>query len=216
MPRRENIRMSKGNIIFLNGTACSGKSTIAKALQETLDGFYLHTGIDHYLENLPEKFNVFSDDLDPQTAEGVLWVMTNNQQVIEVRIGPAGFRIIKGMYRAIAAIAEAGNDLIVDDALFERRSLREAVHTLYTFDVMFVGVRCPLEVAEFREQERGNPARGLARAHFALVHAHGLYDLEVDTSVSSPEECALQIKQRLQRGPEPSAFRQLRDTWVSL
>jgi chloramphenicol 3-O phosphotransferase len=207
--------MSKGNIIFLNGTACSGKSTIAKALQETLDGFYLHTGIDHYLENLPEKFNVFSGGLDPQTAEGVLWVMNNNQQVIEVRIGPAGFRIIKGMYRAIAAIAEAGNDLIVDDALFEHRSLREAVHTLYTFDVMFVGVRCPLEVAESRERERGNPALGLARAHFTQVHAHGLYDLEVDTSVSSPEECAMQIKQRLQQGPGSSAFRQLRDTWVA-
>jgi chloramphenicol 3-O phosphotransferase len=207
--------MSRGNIIFLNGTACSGKSTIAKALQETLDGFYLHTGIDHYLENLPKKFNAFSDGLDPQTAEGVLWVMNSDQQVSEVRIGPAGFRIIKGMYRAIAAIAEAGNNLIVDDALFERRSLREAVHTLYRFNALFVSVRCPLEVAEFRERERGNPARGLARAHFTLVHAHGLYDLEVDTSVSSPEECALQIKRRLQQGPEPSAFRQLRDAWVA-
>lgn len=215
MPHRESIRMSTGNIIFLNGTACSGKSTIAKALQETLDGFYLHTGIDHYLENLPEKFNMFSDGLDPQTAEGVLWVMADDQQVSEVRIGSAGFRIIKGMYRAIAALAEAGNDLIVDDALFERRSLREAVNTLYKFNVMFVGVRCPLEVAERRERDRGNPARGLARAHFTMVHAHGLYDLEVDTSAFSPEECALQIKQRLQEGPEPSAFRQLRDTWVA-
>jgi chloramphenicol 3-O phosphotransferase len=207
--------MSKGNIIFLNGTACSGKSTLAKALQETLDGYYLHTGIDHYLENLPEKFNMFSDGLNPQTAEGVLWVMTGDQQVSEVRIGPAGFRIIKGMYSAIAALAEAGNDLIVDDAMFERRSLREAIHTLCRFNVLFVGVRCSLEVAERRELERGNPARGLARAHFALVHAHGLYDLEVDTSVSSPEECALQIKRRLERGPEASAFRQLRDSWAA-
>jgi chloramphenicol 3-O phosphotransferase len=41
------------------------------------------------------------------------------------------------------------------------------------------------------------------------VHAHGLYDLEVDTSGLSPEECAYTIQRRLENGPPPSAFQHL-------
>jgi len=41
------------------------------------------------------------------------------------------------------------------------------------------------------------------------VHAPGIYDLEVDTSVLSPEECAGVIRQRLDDGPPPSAFQRL-------
>jgi hypothetical protein len=35
------------------------------------------------------------------------------------------------------------------------------------------------------------------------------YDVEVDTSRLSPEECANAIRQRLESGPPPSAFQRL-------
>ena len=41
------------------------------------------------------------------------------------------------------------------------------------------------------------------------VHAHGLCDLEVDTSRLSPEECANTIQRRLEDGPPPPAFQRL-------
>ena len=41
------------------------------------------------------------------------------------------------------------------------------------------------------------------------VHNPAIYDLEVDTSLLSPEECAATIRERLDDGPPPSAFRQL-------
>src|SRR5213080_3086391 len=41
------------------------------------------------------------------------------------------------------------------------------------------------------------------------VHVPGIYDLEVDTSVLSPTECADAIRRRLDEGPPPSAFRRL-------
>ncbi len=41
------------------------------------------------------------------------------------------------------------------------------------------------------------------------VHMPGIYDLEVDTSVLSSEECAALIQQRLTDGRPPSAFQQL-------
>ena len=41
------------------------------------------------------------------------------------------------------------------------------------------------------------------------VHVPGIYDLEVDTSLLSAEECAELIRRRLEDGPPASAFRQL-------
>jgi chloramphenicol 3-O phosphotransferase len=51
-------------------------------------------------------------------------------------------------------------------------------------------VHCPLAVAEQREQERGDRIVGTVRGQHALVHTFRNYDLDVDTSVATPEECA--------------------------
>lgn len=72
-----------------------------------------------------------------------------------------------------------------------------------------VSVRCSLEVLEAREQARANRSPGQARVQVIAVHNPGVYDLEVDTSLRSPEECALQIKQRLQARP-PTAMHWLK------
>lgn len=85
-----------GTVIFLNGGSSSGKTRIAKALQESLDGYYLHTGIDHYMERLPAKFDVISDGSGAQSAEGFLLVFPGGgRQIGELRPGPTGFRLLE-------------------------------------------------------------------------------------------------------------------------
>jgi chloramphenicol 3-O phosphotransferase len=202
--------MSQGNIILLNGTSSSGKTTIAQALQEVMETPYLHTGIDQFLiERLPKRLIVHSDGIQPATAEGWL-VIFRDEALSEVRIGPMGYRWIAGMYHAIAKLAEEGLDIIMDDVIFDQRVLKIAVQTLPAQHVFFVGIGCPLEVAERREQARGRRAKGGARTFSNLVHVHRVYDLEVDSATRSPLECAIQIKKGLQAKPTPSAFSQLR------
>jgi chloramphenicol 3-O phosphotransferase len=202
--------MSQGNIILLNGTSSSGKTAIAQALQEVMETPYLHTGIDQFLiERLPKRLIVYSDGIHPATAEGWLAVF-RDEALSEVRIGPIGYRWIVGMYHAIAVLAKEGLDIIVDDVIYDQRVLKIAVQALPAQQVFFVGIRCPLEVAERREKARGRRAKGGARTFFNLVHVHEIYDLEVDSATHSPLECAMQIKRGLQAKPAPSAFSQLR------
>lgn len=202
--------MKQGNIIFLNGTSSSGKTSIANALQEIMDGFYIRTGIDHFLDAAPDKIHESSDGINPSATEGFLWVRPNgDQRLSELRAGPAALRLWAGMHAAAAALAATGNDVIIDDVIFDSRVLEEAVNTLHTFNVLFVGVRCPFEIAEGREQARGDRNQGLVQAHYELVHAHGMYDLELDTSTLTATECANQIKNRLQNGPIPDALQRL-------
>ena len=114
------------------------------------------------------------------------------------------------MHHCIAASVLAGNNIIVDHVLEDKQWLEECVRLLAGFSVLFVGVRCSLEELERRERKR-NRQQGLAGYQFGLVHAHGVYDLEVDTSVYSPMDCALQIKEALRDIHSSNAFTNLRD-----
>ena len=181
-----------GTIIILNGTLSSGKTSIVKALQNVLDEPYLEAGIDKFIWMLPQRY------LDRPLWDEVLGLV--------VKAGPVGRTLMSGMHHAIAALSRTGNNVIAEHVLVEPQWVQECVRLFEGLPAFFIGVCCPLEVLEQREKERHDRTFGQARAQFDLVHVHGGYDLEVDTSIFSPEECALQIKRQLQGGEPPSAF----------
>jgi len=204
--------MTLGTIVLLNGTSSSGKTSIARALQEVMDEPFIHTGSDHFHAAFPQRFVVPSDGIAPADAEGFLLVFAGKVQIFEtpegqrgfaggtlteVRIGPAGLRLNAGMYRAVAALASAGNNVVVDAVIHDPRVLTMAVDALHDTGALFVAVRCPLAVVQAREAARGDRGRGGAAAFFAGVHAHGVYDLELDTARLDPHTCALRIKEAL-------------------
>ena len=78
--------------------------------------------------------------------------------------------------------------------------------------VFFVGVHCPLEELERRENERKERKGGMARMQFDQVHTIAIYDVEVDTSVLNPQECAEIIINHIRGEPQSLAFDQLRET----
>lgn len=207
--------MRSGQIIILNGTSSSGKSTIAKALQDMMDEPYLRSGIDHFLQHYPPRMIEQSSDPDPSTAEGWLAVF-HDDIFVDIRIGRHGYQFLAAMYRAIAALARSGINVIVDDVIYDSVVLQSAVQALDGCNVLFVGIRCPLAVAKQREQARGNRAIGGASVFHHRVHQHGIYDLEVDSAKQSAFECALQIKQSVQAqasfdsSNSTSAFAQLK------
>lgn len=196
--------MSAGNIIVLNGASSSGKTSIVRALQGVLPEPYLDAGLDKFLWMLPGRY-----------LNRPLWDDVLGQGLV-TKAGPIGHRLISGMHHAIAALSRAGNHVIADHALVDPLWVSECATLFGDLPALLIGIRCPLEVLEQREKGRQERTPGQARAQFDLVHAHGIYDLEVDTSVSSPEQCALAIKKRLQEGPPPRAFKLLRKARVDV
>jgi chloramphenicol 3-O phosphotransferase len=200
--------MNTGNIIILNGTSSSGKSTLAAALQASIDGPSLNAGIDRFIFMLPHRYlNA------PLWYEVYEYSWPENGGLI-IKGGPMGRRLMMAMNHALVAMAHDGFALVVDHVFIEREWLRDCVETLAGLDVLFVGVRCPLEVLEQRERERQDRTLGHARAQFDVVHARMIYDVEVDTSVSSPDENAQLILQRRALGP-PTAFPLLRTQFAA-
>ena len=182
--------MSKGQVLFLNGASSSGKSSIAKALQGMLEEPCIHLCIDDYLRAFQKG----------------LW---DKQEIVQ----PAWPSIIAGFHAAAAAIARAGNLVIVDDVLEEEPPWIENLLRLFEgLEVVFVGVHCPLKELERRESERDDRRAGMARLQLKQVHSRAIYDIEVDTSVLSPEECGAIITDYLNSERHPTAFERLRES----
>ena len=180
------------DIIFLNGASSSGKTTLGRALQGLIERPTFYFSSDQLVEAniLPQV------DRQAQTGERAWRV-----------IRP---RFFDGFHRCIAALAAAGNPLIVEHVLEAQSWLDDCVRLLAPFDVFFVGVHCPVEELERREMARGNRSLGEGRSHLEDgVHTWGLYDFEVDTSLRGPGENARLILAALINKPEPSAFRRM-------
>jgi chloramphenicol 3-O phosphotransferase len=193
-----------GRIIVLNGASSAGKTSLLRALQQVLPEPYLEAGIDKFLWMLPGRY-----------LDRPLWyqVITSHHPPggeLYFTSGGIGDRLVTGMHRAAAALAGAGNNILLDHVLIEPAWLADCVEQLAPFEPLFVGVTCPLAVLEARERGRNDRTLGQARAHHAVVHAHGIYDVEVDTSAAPPEACAAQITDWLASGARPSAFVRLR------
>jgi chloramphenicol 3-O phosphotransferase len=192
-------------IIMLNGVSSSGKSSIARALQDTWSTPILHVGVDTFIDMMPARFCGEGQE----ARYGVQFVPVQTQQgsVVEIRPGLYAKRLFAGMIGAIGALACARNDIIVDEVLFGDDMLSEYVRELQGQTVYFVAIHCTLEIVEQRERERGDRFINSAKAQFPLVHGPTRhYDLELDTSLSSPHELAGLIKEYVTSTPEPQGF----------
>lgn len=205
--------MPEGTIIFLNGTSSSGKTTLALALQEILPEPYLHMALDQFRDGMPAKYRGLNSPEGTLGAMGlnVVPVMNHAGAHTDIQFGSMGCTMLRGMRRAIACMAQAGNNIIIDDIIMNDGFLQDYLDALEGLNVIFVGIRCPMSVLEEREQRRVGRFPGTAIAHFESAHAHGIYDIEVDTATQSPEICAEKIKQFVCRsGSKPTAFPELR------
>ncbi|HEY7689498.1 MAG TPA: chloramphenicol phosphotransferase [Dongiaceae bacterium] len=181
--------VSTARIVLLNGVGSSGKGSIAKALQKIAAAPFLHLQMDAFIEMMPESGWGHPDWLSFETLQ------EDGKPSVAIKTGPLAERVFRGMRHAVAAMARQGNNLIVDDVLLGGEQAEYAA-LLWGHELIRVGVLAPLDVLEARERQRGDRMIGLARWQFGRVHQGMSYDLEVDSSRATPEQCAEQIRQK--------------------
>jgi chloramphenicol 3-O phosphotransferase len=192
---RPEPRPRPGRIILLNGASSSGKSSIAEQLLPLLPDLNIRMAADSFYAATGWRDGTGAyRDLGAGGVDAALR------------------RIRSGFHHAVAAVASAGNNVVVDHLLSEPWRLRECLELFAAADVVFVGVHCSPRELERRERERGDREPGTAVKQAGIVHAHGVYDLEVDTSSTAPPACAEQIAAYVASGAAPTAFTDLRSS----
>jgi chloramphenicol 3-O phosphotransferase len=201
-----------GSIVVLNGVPRSGKSSIARSMQESFDGAWMNLGVD-----------VFSEHVTPARLQPGIGLRPGGDRP---DLEPHLPLLFAALYRSVIATSRLGLHVVVDVGHHDDYSrplgiLGHVARQLEGSDAYLIGVRCPPEVVTARRDTRepGREGRyvgsspGRAIPDIVLrwdraVHEPGIYDLEVDTSRSSPEECATAIRARLAAG-NPGAFAEL-------
>ena len=183
-------------MVVLNGTSSAGKTTIASAFRDrcaAMGDFWLLIGIDDVLSKLPADWLDLGLPTGPglHAADGLWFESTAAGPAL--RVGQLCRRLLWVYRSTVAAAAQAGMNVIVDDVVVDAQVWDDWQDALTGLDVVWVGVRCPLDVAEARERARGDRAIGMARSQFVTVHASARYDLSIDTTSSSPEQAIAEL-----------------------
>jgi len=191
-------------IVVLNGAPRSGKSSIAGAIQASSTDPWINLGVDVWMRATPTAFQ-----------PGIGLRPGGERRDLE----PFVIASFGGLYEAVAAHSRLGLNVVVDvghhDAYSEPlHILPRCAERLAGLPVLFVGVRCPVEVIMARRNAStgyvtgsvGGPIPPPVQRWQDEVHRHGTYDLELDTARQSPRECAAAIRARLASGPPGAAF----------
>ncbi len=203
--------MLKGRVILLNGPSSAGKSTLAETLKQMLTDPYVIESIDQYSDLFTNYISAYQNTGQALGQSMSTGIKLPRDIIRTPQPGMAlGFQMIAGFHRMIAAKAKEGHLLIVDHVIEQQRWLKEMVQLCEGVEVIFIGVHCSLEELERREIKRGDRYLGLSRRQLRNVHAHKIYDLEIDTTSNLPETCAAIIVEYLRLGEVPMAFAQLR------
>jgi len=147
-------------------------------------------GIDKFIWMLPSRY------LDRPLWDDVLGKALQS--------GPVGLTLFSGMHHAIAAAASRGNNVLADHVFVEKAWVDECAALFALFANMnayLIGLQCPLEIMEQREKDRKDRTLGQAKLKYEVIHKYTQYDLELDTSNLTTEECAEQVIERLKYPP---------------
>jgi chloramphenicol 3-O phosphotransferase len=201
-----------GIIVVLNGVPRSGKSTTARAVQDSLPGLWMHLGVD-----------AFSEYVTPaELRPGVGLRPGGERPDLEAHLP----LLFDALYGSVTTLSRLGLNVVVDVGHHDDYSkplgiLGRVARELAVLPAYLIGVRCPIAVVMERRDagapggERGLVGSGPGGAvpdavlrWERAVHDPGIYDLEVDTSRQSPRECATAILARIDGGL-PTAFGEL-------
>ena len=190
-------------VIFINGCTSAGKSGLARALQVSLPGLWLATGIDHAIATAPPRLHHNPDGF---------WFDHDEEGLVRLSFGADGLALLAAHRRAVAAMCADGTGVILDEVLVFPGMLDSWLDALIGHEVWMVGIFCDLPELERREVARGDRRIGQARGQFAKVHIGVQYDIELDSTTRSAETLAQQVIESIADLAQPRAFDAMRQS----
>lgn len=197
--------MSDGRIVFLQGASSAGKSTLASALQVSLEECWWILEADDITRMWPTSERTGWWDPTPEERPHPSWNY-------ELRLS----RWYAGYFGCLATIAKTGSNVIAVGGWLQTPELVQLADMLDSLDALCVGVYCPLEELERREIGRGDRPSGYARSQVELVHTHAPYDAEVNAVTQTTEEAIGVIRSVLASPPARPFFARIRAQYAEV
>lgn len=213
-----------GQILIINGTSGSGKSTTCAQFARRASDAYMMFGMDLAVGTLlPARYTMFGE----MKEEGYQ----------PTSYGPVCLKALAAVHAMIAAASRTGQSVVVDHLMFlDPPVLQDAIWRITDVPVLFVNLKPSRDVLEDRVKNRkidfvpppcaeamenagpefisrlGEELGAATPWFYEHAYANDIYDLELDSSAMSPDKVCERIEARLAQGPG-TAFDQLRDKY---
>ncbi|HDR8937571.1 chloramphenicol phosphotransferase CPT family protein [Burkholderia vietnamiensis] len=153
--------------IVLHGPTSAGKSSLARALQDSAETPTFHITLDAFVE-MSRRRDMRSDKELNQALQIHYW----------------------NLQSTLRRVAESHFDIILDLVLRNDDEFDACLAVLASRPTFVIGVCAPLETLEERERLRPDRAEGVARSQFGHPAYSRPYAMRVDTSAISVQEGA--------------------------
>lgn len=196
---------ASAKVIFLNGCGSSGKTSIARAISHLSSELWLTFGVDTFIDMIPSgKQETYFKFISGQNERG---------PTMHVDTGLNARKLFGVMPKFAEMLAAEGNNVIIDEVLFDENSLKAYAENLKHHTVYYIGVFCDLKAMQEREILRRDRCIGLSNDQDTRVHRGVLnsYDFKIDTTSLSPFEAARLILKFMDDNPTPQAFGTLKN-----
>ncbi|MCU1501080.1 MAG: Chloramphenicol phosphotransferase family protein, partial [Ilumatobacteraceae bacterium] len=130
-----------------------------------VDDSWILTGDFHLLAVIPADQLVRRDE--PVDDEWPGWsIPTSERRVLgRPHAGARALRILDGTYHAAVAMAQTGNNVVIEDVIWEQGVADIAHHALSVIEPYVVKLTCPLDVALAREHARTDRIDGAVEVY---------------------------------------------------
>ncbi|KKB78866.1 hypothetical protein VW35_10290 [Devosia soli] len=204
MPTNDAPRL--GRVIILNGAPRSGKSSLVRAIQDTVPGTWLNLGVDGQMASLP-----------PQLMPGIGLRPGGERPDLEADV----LRLYQLLFRTIRLTATAGFDIVADLGMHEDYAtplniLDQCARALAPLGTLLIGIDCTIE--EIMRRRNADTKGGYYAAGDvppppvlrwqSAVHAEKSYDIQLDMSKLTPREGAGRIALLLASPPQKTVLQQ--------
>lgn len=169
--------MRKGIIIYLNGVTSTGKTSIAKSIQELANQNFYYLSHDTFQSLISYKY-----------LERDYWLYLSEAIICE--------------YKTAKLLTEEGINVIIDGMILDKeefiryynKSHYELLKDIFAeSNLHMIEVFCPLEECKRRNLERGDRYENQSYEQNLIIEKNIYYDCRVETHKNTTRECAESI-----------------------
>ena len=168
--------MQKGKIIYLGGVTSTGKTSIAREIQEISNEFFYLVSTDNLRSMINKKH------------------LTENFFKYEMNL-------YIDIYHIAKLLSDMGTNVILEGVLFEFHELtnhyQKLCNILKDNPLFTVETVCPLEICRQRNIQRGDRGEFQSAEQDEISDKNSALDFSVRTDIYSPKECAEMILRML-------------------
>lgn len=201
------MTVSAPQLLIINGTSSTGKTTLARTLQDRWPSPLIYLGLDswitmtlarRYWDSATQLADIKSDDW---VRQGTHFVMphspTNDSPWIKINSGPISDQLVFAMHDTALHLMQQGFDVVLDCVLLKAAWRDDLLQKSAHHQRCLIHMTAPEAVLIERERARGDRMRDVFRHLAATIHIGLQYNVSIDSSQQSPTQAAEQVFQWL-------------------